>query len=64
MIAPPIDQESQAMTDAPENSCPGRASDAALPTDDCGHGDDMIGVGRVPHAEKESEEQNGKKCIM
>ncbi len=34
---------------------------AALPAHDRGHGDDMIGIGRVAHPEEEAEEQNGKK---
>ncbi len=56
----PNDQEGQAMPDPPENSGPGRARDAALPAHDRGHGDDMIRIGRVSHAEEKAEEQNGQ----
>ena len=55
------DEQRQAVADAPENSGPGGAPDLALPANDGGNGDDMIGIGRVPHAEKEAEEQDGKK---
>ena len=64
MIAPPIDEQRQAMADSPEDSRPGRASDIALPADDGGHGDDVIGIGRVSHAEKKTEEQNRKRSVV
>jgi hypothetical protein len=43
------------VADAPQNPGESRAPEAALPTNDCRHGDDMIGVSGVPHPEKEAE---------
>src|SRR6476646_5793058 len=54
-------EQRQAVSDSPENSGPGGATNLALAANDGGNGDDMIGIGRVPHAEKEAKEQDGKK---
>ena len=51
------------MADAPKDSGPGGAANLALPANDGGNGDDMIGIGRVPHTEKETEEEDRKKCV-
>lgn len=58
---PADDKEGEAMADAPEESGPGRASNAALPAHDRRDRDDVIGIGRVPHAKEEAKKQDGKE---
>src|SRR6476646_8391394 len=42
------DEQRKAVADAPKDSSPGGAANLALPANDGGNGDDMIGIGRVP----------------
>jgi hypothetical protein len=43
------------VADTPKNPGERRASNSALATNDSCDGDNMIGVGGVPHSEKEAE---------
>src|SRR6266508_1841986 len=54
-------QKGDAVTDAPKNSGDGRVPDVALPADDCRHCDDVIGIGRVTHPEKKTENKDRQK---
>ena len=47
--------------DAPGGADQRRARHAALATDDRRNGDDMVGVGRMPHPDEEAEKQEGHK---
>src|SRR5574341_202548 len=51
----------EGMAKSPEHSDQRCAADRALPADDGGHGDDMIRIRGMPHAEKESKENDGKQ---
>lgn len=51
-------EQREAVTDSPENSGERSFTDFSLSTDDGGDGDDVIGIGRVAHAEEEAEKQN------
>ena len=51
-------EQREAVTDSPKNSSECGFADLALSADDRRHGDDVIGIGRVAHAEEEAEKQN------
>lgn len=49
------------VTEPPERSDRGRGLDAALAADDRGHGDDVICIGGMTHAQKETEDNDGNE---
>ena len=49
------------MAEAPKDSNQRGAANRAFAADDGGHGDDVIGVGGVTHAKKESQRDNGEE---
>jgi hypothetical protein len=49
------------VTDSPENSGNRGAADVALSADERGNGDNVIGIGGVPHAQKKTKGENGEK---
>ena len=61
MIAPPMTSSVRLWPMPQKIPVQAALPNLALPANDGGNGDDMIGIGRVPHAEKETKEQDGKK---
>src|SRR6185295_15229000 len=52
------EQDGQRVAHPPEHADGGRSAQGPLAADDGGHGNHVIGVGRVPHPEEEAEEQH------
>src|SRR5438045_2321854 len=50
--------DGQGVADAPEHADERGGADPSLPGDDGGDGDHVVGIGRVPHAEEEAEEND------
>lgn len=59
--APADDEQREGVADAPENSRPRRAANAALAANDIGDGDDMVGIRGVAHAQEKTEQEDGKQ---
>ena len=61
-------ENGEGVSDSPEDADPASAGDGTLPADNGGDGDDMVGIGGVTHAEKESdakdEEGAGHSLVM
>ena len=55
------DENGQSMADAPKNAGERGFQQIALPADDGGHGDDVIRIGGMPHAKKESDRDDRQK---
>ncbi|MEY2439360.1 MAG: hypothetical protein QOI34_745 [Verrucomicrobiota bacterium] len=55
------EQQGEAMADSPKYAGERGASNAALAANNGGNGNDMIRVGCVPHAEKETKEEDGNE---
>ena len=49
------------MTDSPKRADDGRVSHAALAADDGGYGDDVVGIGRVPHSQEKAQHDDGEQ---
>src|SRR5882672_1023222 len=55
------DKNGDGMAEAPEDSNQRGAANRTLAADDGGDGNDMVGVGGVTHAKKESQRDNGEE---
>ena len=53
-------ENSDGVTQAPEDSNQGGLPNTPLAAHDRGHSDNMVGIGGVAHAEKKAESNNGK----
>ena len=61
MIAPPTTSSVRLWPIPQKIPVTSRVRNRMLPADDGGHGDDMIGIGRVSHTKKETEEKDRKR---
>ena len=54
------DGDGQRVAAAPEDADETGFGDGTLAANDCGNGNDVIGIGGVAHAEKKAEDENGE----